>query len=68
MCFDSIFIYLKKKFYKLKERYLQVYKKESQPSFFKNIYIFILPRKRFFITNLFRERISQIYSQGFQFY
>ena len=52
-CFDSIFIYFLK-FYKLKERYLQVYK--VQPNFIKNIYVFILPRKRFFITSLFRKK------------
>ena len=59
-CFDSIFIYFLK-IYKLKERYLQVYKKEFQPNLLNiYIYIYILPRKRVFITNLFRERISQI--------
>ena len=49
----------------LKERYLQVSKKEFELNFVKNIFQ-TLPRKRFFITNLFGERISQICCQGFQ--
>ena len=57
-CFDSIFIYFLK-IYKLKERYLQVYK--VQPNFIKNIYVFILPRKRFFITNLFRKKFTNLF-------
>ena len=37
---QSLFIW-KKKIYKLKERYLQIYKKEFQPNFIKYIYIYI---------------------------
>ena len=49
------FIYLKKNSYKLKERYLQVYKKKFQPNFIKNIFQ-TLPKEKDFLLPICLEK------------